>query len=272
MTATPNAISRAIKLAALALIAATGPVFAQPTALQTPEISLSSDPVIGVSLQALTALLVLAVIIENALAVLFGWKVYRAYFSVSGTKAVVSFVVAFLVVRHFEVDVIAALLGEYTPGGFYPSTLGTEALTALVIAGGSAGVQNVMVALGYRQRSENADPAPAPPPDNAWITVSVRRNLSVGPVRIAVTEVAIGGDKVPSLAGVALSRRRSLASMLVRNVNRFPANGGYPVTPGLPYEVRVLGKDRTGAGLDQVLAGGPFRLAPGAAVDFDVTM
>ena len=101
----------------------TLPALAQDTST-LPEVALGSPDLTAASLQALGALLVLAVLIENALAVLFGWNVYRAFFSVTGTKTLVAFVVSYLVVHHFEVDVISSLLAQYSAGS-YPSNVGT---------------------------------------------------------------------------------------------------------------------------------------------------
>jgi hypothetical protein len=180
--------------------------------------------------------------------------------------------VSFLVIRHFELDVIASLLTAYSPGQFFASSIGTEALTALVVAGGSAGVQNIMTALGYRTKTDIADTQPKPKPDEAWIAVNLTRKSAVGPVSIALTQVEDATGSVPSIAGTATNRRRSILSLMLRNTDRFPANGGYAVVPDTVYRAQAIGTDKAGNRIECELGVDTFRLSPGAFVDFEATL
>jgi hypothetical protein len=48
-------------------------------------------------------------------------------------------------------------------------------LTAAILAGGSAGVNTMLVALGFREVKTPATIAPRVPPDRAWIALHVER-------------------------------------------------------------------------------------------------
>ena len=114
--------------------------------------NLPGDNVYDASLKAITILLVVAVLLESALAVIFNWRVFRAYFSVAGLKTLISFVVSLFIVQGFGLDIMSRLLSVYEQGDFQ-SNLGTQLLTALIIAGGSSGVNKLLVAFGYRDNS-----------------------------------------------------------------------------------------------------------------------
>ena len=251
----------------VALLVAT-PVLAQNPGGQ--EIDFASD-VYQASLKAITILLVLSVLIENALAVIFNWRVFRSYFSVTGIKTIISFAVAFIIVKGFEMDVISSLLAVYAPGDEYPSTLATEILTALTIAGGSSGVNTLMAAFGYRNTQADAE-TPAPPKDKAWISVRVQKKQAESPVQVHVTEDPRAPADLPAIAGTCLVGRPSLLSLLMRNNDRFPQNGGYTVTPDKAYRISVSATDREGGRISKNVTEEPVKLAAGAIVDFEVEL
>jgi hypothetical protein len=61
----------------------------------------------------MTILLVIAVILENAFAVMFNWRVFLAYFSVPSVKTIIMIVVSWLIVNKFDIDVMASLIAAY---------------------------------------------------------------------------------------------------------------------------------------------------------------
>lgn len=239
-----------------------------------------SNEVYQASLKAIFILLVLSVLIENALAVIFNWRVFRTYFSVRGIKTIISFAVSFLIIRTFEIDVVSSLLGVYSPGdvagdavpGPYPSTLGTQILTALIVAGGSSGVNRLMAAFGYRNEGGEQEERPTPPKDKAWISVRVRQKLADSPVQVHVTEDPGAPADLPAIAGTCLGGRPSLLSLLMRNNDRFPQNGGYSVTPDRAYRISVSATDREGKKITKDISEDPVKLAGGAIVDFEVVL
>jgi len=242
-------------------------------------LALGSSQIYDKSLKALTILLVAAILIENALAVVFNWRVFLTYFSLRGVKTIVSFAVSYVVVLSFDIDVVGDLMSAYmTPEG----ATGTEVpnlsspvsriLTALILAGGSGGVNNLMVALGYRDRGRDEDVAPSAPPNKAWIAVWVKRDKVVGPVRVHVTEVPAPDPAPDAIAGTIGFRRPSLLELLMRNPNRFPANGGYEVEPGKVYRIDVVGLDRDGEPIPNPVGREVYRFAPRAIADFEVSL
>lgn len=245
--------------------------FAQQEGALTSDLDLGEQDIYQASLRALTVLMVVAILIENALALIFNWKVFRAYFSERGLKTIIGFAVSFVVVSNFQVDIVASLLDAYsTSEKRVPSNLATQILTAMIVAGGSAGVHNVMRALGYRSEVDTKEFEP--PKDKAWIAVRVNRKSGKGSMQVAVTEDKSAPASLPAMAGTVMASRPSIMSLLVRNTNRFPQNGGYSVVPGKAYQISLLGLDENGDKIAIPIGGGPVKLAPGAIVDFDVKL
>ena len=229
------------------------------------------DSVYDASLKAITILLVVAVLLESALAVIFNWRVFRAYFSVAGLKTLISFVVSLFIVQGFGLDIMSRLLSVYEQGDFQ-SNLGTQILTALIIAGGSSGVNKLLVAFGYRDNSVPEDTTPTPPKDKAWISVRVRKKQARSPVQVHVTEEPRPPAGITAIAGTCLANRPSLISLLMRNNDRFPSNGGYAVTPEKAYRISVSALGSDGSPVAKPVTAEPVMLAAGAIVDFDVVL
>jgi hypothetical protein len=243
-----------------------------------------SDAVYSASASALTVLLVTAVVLESAFAIIFNWRVFLSYFSTKGVKTIVMVAVSLLVVYTFNLDVMASLIAAYKlPAGAPLDAAGLAAevarisgpvskvVTALVLAGGSAGVHSLMNALGFRS-SREAEIEPTPPQDQAWVAVKVKRVNAVGRVQVIVSKVDAlpeGEIAPPAIAGSIGFSRPGISELLLRNIDRFPQNGGYVVEPGKPYRIFVVGKDANGT----VLTRPEDRLyvfAPRAIVDFQV--
>ena len=232
------------------------------------------------SLKALTILFVVAVLLESAFAVIFNWRVFLAYFSRSGVKTIVMIVVSLVVVYGFKLDVVSSLLAAYQSTAPNSGLL-SKFITALVLAGGSAGVFNIMRALGYRSERPESEVSPKPPANKAWVAFRVTRMNVVGDVRVTVRETADdpADAKAPAaIAGTIAFRRQSLGDLLIRRKDRFPQNGGYILTPNRVYEIAVEGRDAGGNPLQAALGGekgdkgDKFVFAPGAIVDFNVTL
>src|SRR5262249_46470395 len=68
--------------------------------------------------KALFLLFTLAVILESALAVLFNWRPFIETFNARAVRPVVSFVVALLVVREFNLDLFTTFVNAATNKGF----------------------------------------------------------------------------------------------------------------------------------------------------------
>ncbi len=236
-------------------------------------LALGSNAIYNESLKALTVLFVTAVLLESAFSIIFNWRVFLAYFSSRGVKTIIMVAVSLLIVNIFDLDILGDLIRAYTGTTAAPEMQPVSAfVTALMLAGGSAGVYNVLVALGYRQNREEVV-APKPSQDEAWIAIRVKKQNAVGEVRVLVEPVnpVPAGPNPPAIAGTIGFRRPRLFELLVRNTNRFPQSGGYVVHPNVPYLIEVEGADANGTPLKR-LGGRSYVFAPRAIVDFDVTM
>lgn len=245
-----------------------------------------SDAVYSTSISALTVLFVMAVVLESAFAVIFNWRIFLAYFSTKGVKTIVMVVVSLILVYAFNLDVVASLITAYKlPAGsgapLDSSAFATEVAkvsgtvskitTALVLAGGSAGVHNLMNALGFRSNRE-AEIEPVPPQDEAWVAVKVKRVNAVGRVQVVISKVDAmpqGEVAPPAIAGSIGFSRPRVSDLLLRNIDRFPQNGGYVVKPNEPYRILVEGQDKNGSTLTR-LGDRYYVFAPRAIVDFQV--
>jgi hypothetical protein len=253
----------------MVLTFAHGVAVAQGT---TPPPNLLNPKQLEASFAALTQLFVLAVLLENAFALLFNWRVFLAYFSLRGVRSIIMVVVAYLVVTQFHLDIVASLIAVYrstpeatvSPSSEFLSTL----ITSLIVAGGSAGVNNVLSALGYRTDRSQAEQSPQPPNDQAWISLRVQRKAAVGPIWVQVVEV--NEPPIATISGTVGTDAPRLRELLLRNRDRFPANGGYVVKPGVTYKITV--ESRTSSSFVVTASVGSYAFTPRAVVDFEVTI
>ena len=221
------------------------------------------------AVKALFLLLVLATVLESALAILFNWRPFVETFNSRAVKPVVSFVVSLAVVYMFDLDLMTTLAKLIQPN-VPPLDNAGHVLTAMVIAGGSAAVNNLMVGLGVRQARTAETVVPKPPPDKGWISVSIVRTTEIqGPVTVGIG-VADGGGRVPVVASLEGSTRPSLRYFL-RDPGRFPGSGGYAIKKGDVVTVKVAALKRDGKSLLEQ-TWGPNVMAEGAIVDLTFTM
>ena len=243
--------------------------------------ALNNDALYSKSLAALTMLFVVAVLLENAFAVIFNWRVFLAYFSLPGVKTIIMIVISWLIVNTFGIDVMASLIAAYkSPANGPPvdpaiiSGPASRFITALIVAGGSAGVNRIMVALGFRSIRTQEEVIPRPPVNTAWVAVRLKRNRAVGDVFVKIQTIgpAAGNPSAPApIAGVIRQKRSQLSGLLFRQVDRFPPNGGHTVLPDTIYGIIVNGVDAGGKSLTAP-EGETYVFAPGAIVDVDVTL
>lgn len=241
-----------------------------PTPPASAWVTMGSADFYAVSLKALTLLFVMAVLIESALAVIFNWRLFLDLFYGRGVKTLVMIAVSALAVWAFNIDVVQTMLGQY---GLVSGEGGgplSHFLTALILAGGSAGVYRILVALGYRQAPSEAEIRPKPKKDKAWISVKVLRRSAVGQVYVRVTEAGqVTELSPPQLAGIVSPRCfwAIIGSVFLLDRNRFPQAGGYELEVAKEYRIEVTGHDEAGAVVVSDIDG-TYRFAPGAILDF----
>lgn len=240
------------------------------------------------SLNALIMIFVLATVLENALAVLFNWRLFLAYFDRRGVKTLVTVASALLLVKAFGIDIVAALVAAYKSGDTTAASEPQTAsliVTALTLAGGSAGVNSLFRALGWRPVNPAAELETQPNKDEAWLAIKLNRVEARGPVQVRLlgpseppaSTVAAGANSENQppppapIAGVISGSRPGLGSLLIRNPNRFPQNGGYRLEANKLYELSVIGRNKEGGEIFG-LKGEKLVLAPRAIVDIVVTL
>jgi len=234
-----------------------------------PAIALGNPDIYEKSLKALTMLFVIAVLLESAFALLFSWRVFLTYFSLTGVKTIIMFAISLTVVWVFKVDILATLISVYRSEEVQ-SLVVSKVITAMILAGGSAAVNKVFVALGFRS-IPLPPPEVKPPETRAWVAVLVTQKESTGIVHVETKDIGAAGPDDPApIAGTACGRTPNLLALLLRNPNRFPPNGGREVIPGHVYEISVAGKDRDGNPKRALI--GKFVFANRAIVDFDATL
>lgn len=144
-----------------------------------------SDNPYSPAAKILFALFALAVVLESGLAVIFNWRPFVQFFDARGAKTVIAVVISLLFVVAFDLDLADSLVKSFFPDSSSPGPIGPF-ITALVLAGGSSGVNNILVALGFRSAKTAESVTPRPPATKAWVAVSLRRKKAVGPAYVLV--------------------------------------------------------------------------------------
>lgn len=231
---------------------------------------LAGENIYQESFKALFALFVLAILVESALSVLFRWRPYLNSFNSRGLNSVIAVAVSLVLVLAFGMDITTTLMNLYNVNGAYTSGPMGIALTALIIAGGSAGVNNILRSLGFREVLKPDTEMVRPPPDKAWLSVTHRRGDSDDPVNVLLRvdnrEVVVGSITASKSPGW-------FARNFLRNKGRFPPSGGYILDPNLSYEVKLQGNVfRDGAfRVVRSESWGPYEIAKGAIIDLELT-
>jgi hypothetical protein len=220
--------------------------------------------------KALFLLFVIAIVLESALAILFNWRPFVETFNSRAVKPLVSMLVASVLVYMFRIDLITSLARLISPN--VPALDDTgRILTAMVIAGGSAGINNLMVGLGVRQQHTAETVAPRPPRNTGWISVAIVRTAAIrGPVTVAIGEADGTTHQVPVVASLEGSTRPGFRYFL-RDKGRFPGSGGYAIAKGTNVTVKATAEKADGSGT-LTKTWGAHTIADGAIVDLVFTM
>ncbi|MDF3886688.1 hypothetical protein [Cupriavidus basilensis] len=258
-SACENAINRQYTLA----VGATPEV--SPTALRT-------------SFTVLVAAAVLALLLESAFALLFNWRLFNVLLVGRMVRSPIMFAGSLLIVRQFDFDLMARLFDAYYPQSV-PSTSswGTSILTAMILAGGSVGVNRILTSLGFRSPVQSPNAPRDLDEGSAWLAVEVERRSGVDKLIVAVTEVTYDGvSPVRTAVGIAGTPRPSFRSLFNGDQWRVPRSGGIRVAAAKYYTITaqdiVSGTvyDVTGKVLPD--GGRPtiFRFGPRAILDFRI--
>jgi hypothetical protein len=209
----------------------------------------------------LLQLLAVVIVVESALAALFNWRVFRIAFNARALKTPVMFSIGLMLVLVTTYDpmraIIAAdgipLVPKQTWSLFSQGTL-TTILSAMIIAGGSEGIFQLLKKLGIRAPETNQDEAAAKAlkNDQAWISIRATGVASSQPIQIGIEELN-GADNTasdglvyfydhshrPPLAGSIDSRTvwQRVRAAFTADAHRFPSYGGRTVAADKPYRI-----------------------------------
>jgi len=246
---------------------------ALPAAALAAEVSAMPDLASAATTAA--TLFLIAVLLESALALLFNWRPFIETFNARATRPLVAFLVAWLLVAAFDYDAVTQLMdaAQKTAPPRNAGTIGMI-LTAAILAGGSAGVNTLLVALGFREVKTPATVAPRVPPDRAWIAVHVDRTSEQGDLAVHIGPPDAANANAVPLAGVigpaSKPRSSALGRFFLRQTGRFPAFGGFVAEAGKPCQVEL--RSPTVPGGTKLLYKLSFTPAPGAIIDLNVTV
>lgn len=254
---------------ALAQGAPPDPAAANAAASAAATADANADIIYTASAEALTKLAVIAVILEQALAIIFDWKLFRETFDRQAVKPIVSFLFALAIVHQFQIDILAGLVDIYNgPDVSTPSGMISKLVSALVLAGGSGGINRIMQKLGVRSNL-NLKEDPGPPPTQAFVSV-VPMPRSASTNIDSVTVVAIDGNNVlhslGTVPGSSVGKDPTgIRAWFLQEKGRFPGSGGFAIDPGL-WSIRLDAVDGTG-NVSSSAVWGPYQLDAGAQID-----
>lgn len=210
----------------------------EATPAATPQLPRDDMSAAGV---ALLRLFLLAVVLERALALLFGWRPFIAIFDGQGIRTPISFVMAMLITHYFHTDALVQLFKAYGNNLAPDGVFFARTLEAMVIAGGGAGVAQLMRQLGFQPPQSADDIRPKPKDETeAWISVALDGSGDAVNFPAYVWLTPDGGAPFEAGTIYKYSGKQSFASYFFRNRGRFPQSGGYVVTPKVPYSIQVI--------------------------------
>jgi hypothetical protein len=242
----------------------------------SPEVS---GKALQTSFQVLVAAFVLALLLESAFALLFNWRPFNAFLVGRSVRSPIMFVASLVLVHQFHFDLMAQLFTAYSPGGAGEPSFGTGILTAMILAGGSAGVNRILTTLGFRSQLKDGEVPPTPDETHAWVAVAVEPVTMKDKLMVSVSEVTpAAGASVSTAVGIASARRPGWRSLFLGDDFRVPRSGGMRVDTSKFYTITVKNLD-TGVVYDvtgkAVAAGGSptiFRFGPRAVLDFRIKL
>jgi hypothetical protein len=238
---------------------------------------LTSDGLSAATTTVLT-LFLLAVLLESALAVVFNWRPFIESFNARATRPLVSFGVALAFVAYFNFDAVTGLMNAVEkPQPQLPANWFGYLLTAAILAGGSAGVNTMLVALGFRELKTPETAAPKLDLTQAWVAIRVVEERSIGEVRVQIGEP---NSKDPPyldlpLAGVIPgSAKKPLGPInrfFLRDPGRFPPFGGYLVPSKKACRIVVSGVQKDDPNHTRIFAA-PVDFTPAERAIIDLTI
>lgn len=227
--------------------------------------------------------LVLAVLLESAFALLFNWRLFQEYFVGRAWRSPIMFLTSYAVVREFDLDLVASLFNAYhglpaaAPDGAF-----TKVLTAMILSGGSVGINRILVNLNLRSDIPKAvEEQPKVARNEAYVSIEVQaQGAAAGrQFEVDITTVDIpapDSGAIPATIGTIPCKRKRFWRLLFPNRCRFPSSGGFRVGTDKAYRISIVDTvsnaryDMSGAKIGANEVPKVYRFASGAIVDFVV--
>jgi hypothetical protein len=249
---------------------------------RTPQVS---DEALKKSFTILVAFYVVAFLLESAFALPFNWRLFQEFFVGKAWRTPIMFVGALLVVRNFDLDLMASLLDAYNPradGTVPKGNWFTSALAAMILAGGSIGVNRILVAVGFRSQIRADAAEPQLNETEAWIAIRIHSETDAKNFQVNIDEVTPpAGNVPPTTIGFVRSGNigQRVKELLFPSRSRVPRSGGRKVDTNKFYRITVVdmranGKiyDALGNVVSKIDDARIFRFGSRAILDFDVTV
>lgn len=227
----------------------------------------------------LMAAFVLALLMESAFALLFNWRLFQAVVVGRAWRTPIMLVGSWLVVSSFKLDLMAELFSAYrgftVSGGVF-----TEILTAMIVSGGSVGVNKILTGLGFRSAIPRQDPnteRDSLAQNEAWVSLDISAVLPGRRLSVEMLEDVAPVGTAPTLAIFTPPGEGRLKAIMFPSRARLPASGGMRVTAldKLYYfAIRDLNSnqlyDVNGIKISDIRRSAPYCFAARAIVDFSV--
>lgn len=195
--------------------------------------------------KVLFAAFLLAVVVEWGLSVIFNWRWVVLLLDAKGLKTFVTLIVSYALVTSFDIDIVKELINALRNAG-HESTFWSRVLSAFVVAGGSASVNSLMVALGFRAVRTADALVGKPLPTQAWLSVSAYLNgtdSKVKGVQVHLKKDSGNFELLTTLRGMRVRHQRWT---IFRDYSRFPSYGGFVLVPGIAFTVKLQPVDGSG--------------------------
>ena len=217
-------------------------------------------------------LAIVVVLVESAMSTLFTWRVYRAVFNHRALKTPIMLAVGLMIVWGFGDHIFWRApwcwSGAMQAGD--TRSLLTQVVSAMIIAGGSSGINTLLQNLGLPALVlPDAPPRPQLAATEAWISVQVNGGQPGEAFHVAIAPLATTAG--PALAGSVEVKRfwHGVREAWRSESNRFPNYGGWSLEANKGYKIEVVDV-RSAPPTSTAVFEGSF--APRAIIDFQVTV
>lgn len=257
-------------LAVLALIALFSSQYIAVATAQVVDQQVNAAKGLGQLATILGTVAIVVVFLESALSSVFNWRVYREVVNQKAMKTPIMLAVSLAICLSFDYDPFALMLAaagaesEAANGNWL-----TQLLSAMILSGGSSGVNTLFRSLGLRETLPEVPPKPVLGDNEAWVSIRVNGTALGAQYQIALTETTAAAEAL--IVGTVARRRfwERVKESFRSEANRFPGYGGWSVKAKTVYRIEVINNAVDPTVKKHVYEGA---FASRAIVDFDVSI